>query len=517
MDNVDWDLSSIVRSCKSNTFANPPPFCETPPQNLTTTITTTTNSIVSPVNITPLSFDDSIFNQENSSVANTQTMDNDWDLTYIVRSCKATTFTNPSTFCETPPQNLTATITATTTNSRVSPINTTPSCFVDITSSQENSSISFTPLKPNDSIDLNKLRASFNSTTHIPTATSIPITFTSTTSIHITPNTITNNNTSVHVPNENSTSFDFSTLINQHQMQPSEFIEKDSFISIFNPTTSILTLGTTMTTSAITPPTTFTTPTTTINTHTITPTHRQQPKRQSRKRKNKNLVTSVCHVKVDKLSEDQWQWRKYGQKPVKGSPHSRNYYKCSGSKDCPARKQIEKSKIEENTYVVTYRGKHNHQKPEVKQNSNIGTSRNNSSEVRLPIVRQAGSSQIFKNLSSPNVGMVRFDQSESNIAQVLDVHSKIELNESQSHVVGEAGSSQNVQKIDTHNMMVLQRDELERSNAQNFLGELEIPYSETNFIENNNDDDDILIPNMSVMSKDFLLDFNHLNGGYVLP
>ncbi|PNX74908.1 WRKY transcription factor [Trifolium pratense] len=300
-------------------------------------------------------------------------------------------------------------------------------------------------------------------------------------------------------------------------MQPSEFTEKDSFISIFNPTTSILTLGTTMTTSAITPPTTFTTPTTTINTHTITPTHRQQPKRQSRKRKNKNLVTSVCHVKVDKLLEDRWQWRKYGQKPVKGSPHSRNYYKCSSSKDCPARKQIEKSKIEENTYVVTYRGKHNHQKPEVKQNSNIGTSRNNSSEVRLPIVRQAGSSQNFKNLSSPNVGMVRFDQSESNNAQVLDVHSKIELNESQSHVVGEAGSSQNVQKIDTHNMMVLQRDEPERSNAQNFLGELEIPYSETNFIENNNDDDDILIPNMSVMSKDFLLDFNHLNGGYVLP
>ncbi|CAJ2658320.1 unnamed protein product [Trifolium pratense] len=478
MDNVDWDLSSIVRSCKSNTFANPPPFCDTPLQNLTTTITTTTNSIVSPVNITPLSFDDSIFNQENSSVANTQTMDNDWDLSYIVRSCKATTFRNPSTFCETPPQNLTTTITATTTNSRVSPINTTPSCFVDITSSQENSSISFTPLKPNDSIDLNNLRANFNSTTHIPTATSIPITFTSTTSIHITPNTITNNNTSVHVPNQNSTSFDFSTLINQHQMQQSEFTEKDSFISIFNPTTSILTLGTTMTTSAITPPTTFTTPTTTINTHTITPTHRQQPKRQSRKR---------------------------------------NYYKCSSSKDCPARKQIEKSKIEENTYVVTYRGKHNHQKPEVKQNSNIGTSRNNSSEVRLPIVRQAGSSQNFKNLSSPNVGMVRFDQSESNNAQVLDVHSKIELNESQSHVVGEAGSSQNVQKIDTHNMMVLQRYELERSNAQNFLGELEIPYSETNFIENNNDDDDILIPNMSVMSKDFLLDFNHLNGGYVLP
>ncbi|KAK2447884.1 putative WRKY transcription factor [Trifolium repens] len=145
----------------------------------------------------------------------------------------------------------------------------------------------------------------------------------------------------------------------------------------------------------------------------------------------------------------------------KGSPHLRSYYKYSSFKDCPARKQVEKSETEENTYVVTYRGKHNHSKPEVKQNSDNGTSQNKLSEARLSIVGQAGSSQNSENLGYPIVVMVQFDQSENNNAQVIDGHSKItnpeiELNESQSHVVSEAGSSQNVQKLDSHNMMMLE-------------------------------------------------------------
>ncbi|WJX22876.1 DNA binding domain, variant 2 [Trifolium repens] len=306
----NWDLSSIVCRCKVTSFTNPSTFCETPPQNLTTI-----NSIISPINTSPSCFEDFIFNQESSLIANTHTLENDWDLFSIVRRWKVTTFTNPPTICETPPQNLATMVTTTTTNSLVFPINVTPSCFVDFTSNQENSSGSFISHKPNDFTDLNKLRINFNSNTHIPTPT-------------------------------------------------------------------------------------------TISTPTITHAHRQQPKRQSRKRKNKNNVTSVCHVKEDKLSEDKWRWKKYGRNPIKGSPHLRSYYKCSSFKDCPARKQVEKSETEENTYVVTYRGKHNHPKPEVKQNSDNGTSQNKSSKARLPIVGQAESSQNFENLGYPNVVMI---------------------------------------------------------------------------------------------------------------
>jgi hypothetical protein len=281
----DWDLSSIVRRCKVTTFTNPSTFCETPPQNLTTTITSTTNSIISPINTSPSCFEDYfIFNQEISPIANKHTMENDWDLSSIVRRCKVTTFTNPSTFCETPPQKLATMVTTTTTNSLVSPINTTPSCFPDFTFNQENSPNSFTSHKPNNFTNLNKLRVNFNSTTHIPTptTTSIPITITTATSSLTT--TTFPTHTNVQISNQNSSFFDFSTSIKQHQMQPNKFTQKNSFMSKLNSTTSIPTLGTTLTMSAITPPTSFTTPTTTISTPTITHAHRQQPKHQSRKR-----------------------------------------------------------------------------------------------------------------------------------------------------------------------------------------------------------------------------------------
>ncbi|XP_020088375.1 WRKY transcription factor 22-like [Ananas comosus] len=31
----------------------------------------------------------------------------------------------------------------------------------------------------------------------------------------------------------------------------------------------------------------------------------------------------VCHVPADGVSSDMWAWRKYGQKPIKGSPYPR--------------------------------------------------------------------------------------------------------------------------------------------------------------------------------------------------
>lgn len=60
---------------------------------------------------------------------------------------------------------------------------------------------------------------------------------------------------------------------------------------------------------------------------------------------------------------DSWTWRKYGQKPIKGSPYPRGYYRCSSSKGCPARKQVERSKLDPDMIMVTYSCDHNHDSP----------------------------------------------------------------------------------------------------------------------------------------------------------
>lgn len=57
---------------------------------------------------------------------------------------------------------------------------------------------------------------------------------------------------------------------------------------------------------------------------------------------------------------DSWAWRKYGQKPIKGSPYPRGYYRCSSSKGCPARKQVERSRKDPTVVVITYVCEHNH-------------------------------------------------------------------------------------------------------------------------------------------------------------
>ncbi|KAJ8761844.1 hypothetical protein K2173_005416 [Erythroxylum novogranatense] len=60
---------------------------------------------------------------------------------------------------------------------------------------------------------------------------------------------------------------------------------------------------------------------------------------------------------------DSWAWRKYGQKPIKGSPYPRGYYRCSSSKGCPARKQVERSRVDPTKLVISYSCEHNHPWP----------------------------------------------------------------------------------------------------------------------------------------------------------
>ncbi|XP_060201286.1 probable WRKY transcription factor 65 [Lycium barbarum] len=60
---------------------------------------------------------------------------------------------------------------------------------------------------------------------------------------------------------------------------------------------------------------------------------------------------------------DSWSWRKYGQKPIKGSPYPRGYYRCSSSKGCPVKKQVDRSPHDPTVFLITYSSDHNHPLP----------------------------------------------------------------------------------------------------------------------------------------------------------
>ncbi|KAK4785542.1 hypothetical protein SAY86_002231 [Trapa natans] len=63
-----------------------------------------------------------------------------------------------------------------------------------------------------------------------------------------------------------------------------------------------------------------------------------------------------------KTAEDGYNWRKYGQKQVKGSEYPRSYYKCTNT-NCQVKKKVERSHDGQITEII-YKGAHNHPKPQ---------------------------------------------------------------------------------------------------------------------------------------------------------
>ncbi|KAJ0959961.1 hypothetical protein J5N97_000276 [Dioscorea zingiberensis] len=96
----------------------------------------------------------------------------------------------------------------------------------------------------------------------------------------------------------------------------------------------------------------------------------EAPSSKRRKVVQKVVVTvrveaNAGKQKSDGPPSDFWSWRKYGQKPIKGSPYPRGYYRCSTSKGCSAKKQVEKCKTDASVLIITYTSNHNHPGPDL--------------------------------------------------------------------------------------------------------------------------------------------------------
>nr|AVK51635.1 transcription factor WRKY33 [Crambe hispanica subsp. abyssinica] len=125
--------------------------------------------------------------------------------------------------------------------------------------------------------------------------------------------------------------------------------------------------------SGVSAPTT----TTTATNSSVFQSHEQQRKNQSdqwnQTETRPNIHQAVSYNgREQRKGEDGYNWRKYGQKQVKGSQNPRSYYKCTFP-NCPTKKKVERS-LEGQVTEIVYKGSHNHPKPQSTRRSSSSPS-----------------------------------------------------------------------------------------------------------------------------------------------
>ncbi|KAJ4880607.1 putative WRKY transcription factor 11 [Raphanus sativus] len=91
-------------------------------------------------------------------------------------------------------------------------------------------------------------------------------------------------------------------------------------------------------------------------------------KKRRKSRMKRTVRVPAISSKIADIPPDEFSWRKYGQKPIKGSPHPRGYYKCSTFRGCPARKHVERALDDSTMLIVTYEGEHRHNQSAMQEN-----------------------------------------------------------------------------------------------------------------------------------------------------
>ena len=131
-------------------------------------------------------------------------------------------------------------------------------------------------------------------------------------------------------------------------------------------------------------------------------TRQQVPPFPSEAKSSMNESSEVSHsdrkpqppsLALDKPGDDGYNWRKYGQKQVKGSEYPRSYYKCTHL-NCPVKKKVERAHDGQITEII-YKGQHNHEVPKpnkrAKDSNDINGHANSQSKAELGSQGQMGS------------------------------------------------------------------------------------------------------------------------------
>ncbi|KAK1356432.1 hypothetical protein POM88_049688 [Heracleum sosnowskyi] len=92
------------------------------------------------------------------------------------------------------------------------------------------------------------------------------------------------------------------------------------------------------------------------------------PKKTKKPSKSKDKPNEVKKVlSAAEMESDQWVWKQYGTRKLKGIDRPRRYYKCELAcleyEKCEARKKVNESCTHPNAYDVAYIGNHNHSPP----------------------------------------------------------------------------------------------------------------------------------------------------------
>ncbi|XP_022747803.1 WRKY transcription factor 44-like isoform X2 [Durio zibethinus] len=111
------------------------------------------------------------------------------------------------------------------------------------------------------------------------------------------------------------------------------------------------------------------------NLHQNTPSHGEtdqisEPSKAASQNIEEDPKMLPAAANADRPSYDGYNWRKYGQKQVKGSEYPRSYYKCTHP-NCPVKKKVERS-FDGQIAEIVYKGEHNHSKPQPPKRNSSG-------------------------------------------------------------------------------------------------------------------------------------------------